>query len=378
MSEAQLPSEAAQSRENASSDATSIAGPSDPSAAASAAAAAATAAAAPSPTSSPQAPAADRPLIERLASALVSTARGVRGRWFFVGWTADGLPAASTTVEDLSESARRDLANFRGARLAPRQVPYATLIPVSYVMTGSAIDFADSAERRAEDQVAFAVVDAAGRSRDIAIGEISLLGAIAAGREPWQSHLGSTATQLAVDAVPLYTVLCTLPGLRADTGLALLFESTIPGSSNEAAFRSFVRHSIGRLLMLDESQPPSSRKGYLEVAGRIAGVPPKSGMLGSLVWMRKAGLVDFEDGWLQGMQRRGRSMKGGVIRALRGMGMVEVSDATLAEISDSRPDYDVDQLELNRMLDMADEMQNRAAAYLAPPRPPTDKQRGRR
>lgn len=328
--------------------------------------------------SAPSLPAPASPLIERLASSMVSTARGVRGRWFFVGWTADGLPAATTTVEDLSEAARRDLANFRGARLAPRQVPYATLIPVSYVMTGSAIDFADTAGQRAEDQVAFAVVDAAGQSRDIAIGEIALLGAISAGREPWQSHQSSTATQLAVDAVPLYTVLCTLPGLRADTGLALLFESTIPGSSNEPAFRSFVRHSIGRLLVLDESQPPASRKGYLEVAGRIAGVPPKSGMLGSLVWMRKAGLIDFEDGWLRGMQRRGRSMKGGVIRALRGMGMVEVSDATLAEISDSRPDYDVDQLELGRMLDMAAEMQSRAAAYLSPPPPRSSGKRGKR
>ncbi len=296
------------------------------------------------------------PLIERLAAAVVSTARGLRGRWFFVGWTRDGLPAATTTVEDLGETARRDLANFRGARLEPRKVPFATIIPVSYVMTGSAIDFADTPDRRAEDQVSYSVLDAAGARRDLAIGELSILGAIGAAREPWQSHQAAAPSMLAVDAVPLYSLFATLPGMRADTGLAMLFESTIQGSTNEPAFRSCVRHTIGRLLVLDESQPADKRKGYLHAAGRLAGVPPEGGVLGSLVWMRKAGLVDFEDSWLQRQKGRGRRIRGGLMRALRGMGMVEVSDELLDELYDSRPDYDVDQLELGRLLDLAAEM----------------------
>lgn len=324
--------------------------------------------------SEPESPA--RPLIERLASAVVSTARGLNGRWFFVGWTAEGLPAASTTVEDLSENARRDLASFRGARLEPRKVPFATLIPVSYAMTGSAIDFSDTPDRRAEDQVGFAVLDAAGARRELALGELALLGAIGAAREPWQSHQIATASSLAVDAVPLYTLFTTLPGVRADTGLALLFESTLAGGSNEPAFRSCLRNVIGRLLVLDESQTPEQRKGYLQVAGRLAGVPPGSGVLGSLVWLRKAGLIAFEDSWLQSMQGRGRRMKGGLIRALRGMGMVEISDEMLAEIADTRPDYDVDRLDLRRMLDLAAAMHEVARETLLPSPPPA--QGGRR
>ena len=111
-----------------------------------------------------------------------------------------------------------------------------------------------------------------------------------------------------------------------------------------------------RLLLLDESSPAGGRKGYLEVAGRAAGVPPQGGVLQSLVWLRNAGMVEFEDAWLQRLQSRGRQMKSGFLRALRGIGMVEVSDEMLAEIGDARPDYDVDQLDLARMLAMARDM----------------------
>jgi hypothetical protein len=195
---------------------------------------------------------------------------------------------------------------------------------------------------------------------------MAVLGSIAAAREPWQSHQTASANMLAVDAVPLFTLFTTLPGVRADTGLAMLFESTIPGSTNEPAYRSCVRNAIGRLLVLDESQPKAKRKGYLKAAGKLAGVPPEGGMLGSLVWLRKTGLVDFEDSWLQKLQGRGRSLKGGLIRALRGMGMVEVSDELLEEISDSRPDYDVDRLELERLIDLAAEMHRVAREALLP------------
>ncbi len=296
------------------------------------------------------------PPIDELAAAVISTARGVSGRWLFVGWTAGRLPAATTAIEGLSASAQHDLAAYRGARLTARKVPYATLVPVAYVVTGSAIDFADSAERRAEDQVSYSVIDAAGQRRDIAIGELSALGAIVAAREPWQARAGGSAVQLAVDAVPLYALFTNLPGVRADTGLAMLFDATLAGGTNEPAFRSFVRHTIGRLLVLDESQPPASRKGYLEVAGRLAGTPPKGGMAGSLVWMRRAGLIDFDDPWLQRFRQRGQRTRGSFIRALRGLGLVEVSDELLAELSDPRPDYDVDQLELGKLIDMAEEM----------------------
>jgi len=296
------------------------------------------------------------PVLAQIAAAVQTTARGVSGGWWYVGWTAERLPAATTALEGLSEDTRRDLDAYHGARLAPRRLPYATLSPVAHVLTGSAIDFADTPYRRAEDQVMYTVIDATGQRRDVAVGEMAVLGAIVAAREPWQSHGGAPMGEMAVNAIPFYTLFTPLPGQRADHGLAMLFEATLPGGSNAPAFHAFVRHTIGRLLVLDESQPAASRKGYLEVAGRMAGTPPKGGVAGTLVWLRRAGLVDFDDPWLQTFRRRGQQTRGVLIRALRGLGMVEVDDALLDELSDPRPDYDVDRLELDQLFAMASEM----------------------
>jgi hypothetical protein len=296
--------------------------------------------------------------IEQLCASVVSTARGVRGRSLFLGWTADGLPAASTDLSGLAEPARKSLNHYRGSGLAPRKVPYAALVPVTYLVTGPAVDFADTELRRAEDQVRYTVLDAAGARRDIAVGECGALGGIAASRVPWQATggRGGGVAAPAVSAVPLYTVFAPLPGTSADTGLAMLFEPTLRGETNEPAFRSFVRNTISRLLVLDESQQAASRKGYLEAAGRIAGTPPKSTALQSLLWLRRAGLVEFEDNWIQGLRQSRRRAEGQFIRALRAIGLVEVSDEILDELTHPRPDYDIDPLETDTLIDLADQM----------------------
>lgn len=314
------------------------------------------------PAVPPAAPA--RPLLDQLTAAVVSTARGVRGRWLFVGWTAERLPVATTALDELSPAARQELAAVRGAQPAARQVPFASLIPVAYVLTGSAIDFTDSLHSRAEDQISYTVVDAAGQRREVALGELAVLGAIVAARQPWQARRAGAVSEAAVETVPQYTLFTTLPGVRADAGVALLFDTTIPGSSNAAAFRSFVRNTIGRLLVLDESQPKATRKGYLEIAGRAAGTPPRGGFLQTLVTLRRMGLVEIEDSWLQKQKLRGQKLRGQFIRSLRAMGLVEVDEQLLAELLDPRPEYDVDQLDLEPLIDMAAEMYRHASTLL--------------
>lgn len=299
--------------------------------------------------------------VETLAAAVMSTAAGVRGRVLFVGWSPDGLPAATGRRDALSADARRALDHYRATGLDVRRVPFGLLVPATYLVTGPVIDFADTRDRLAEDQVQLSCVDAHGERRDFAIGELGILRGIVLARQPWQAYTGR-GLDIAVSTVPLYTVFAPLPDAAGGTGLALLFQPTIDGGSNEPAFRAFVRNTIGRLLVLDESQPPASRRGYLEVAGRVAGVPPKSGLLRSLVALRRLGFVDFDDGWLRSLQHRGKKMQGGLIRALRAMGMVEVSDGLLRELEDPRPDYNVDPLDTERLVDMAEEMYGAAAA----------------
>lgn len=303
------------------------------------------------------------PTIDTLAAAVVSTAPNVQGRAMYVGWTADGLPAATGRVAQLSTPARESLHAFRASGLAVRKVPFSELVPATYVMTGSAVDFADIGGRIAEDHIRYRVIDATGESRDLPIGELSALRGIVLARHPWQAP-GGGHLELAVEAVPIFSVFAALPGADERSGLALLFQPTLPGQTNEPAFRSFVRNSLGRLLVLDESQPPGRRRGYLEVAGRVAGVLPDGGMLGTLVALRRIGFVDFEDQWLQGVRARGRRLKSGFIRALRAAGMVEVDDGLLAELADPRPDYDVDRLDTEQMIDLAEEMFHAARARL--------------
>ncbi|MFN2114550.1 MAG: hypothetical protein ACK2T6_02475 [Anaerolineae bacterium] len=296
--------------------------------------------------------------IDRLGSSVVSTARGARGRSMFVGWTEDGRPIASTEIAALSEQARQALAQYNASGLAPRKIPYSVVVPLQYLVTGPAVDFADTDARPAEDQVRYTVLDATGARRDIALGERGVLGAIAASRVPWQAtgtrEAGIAAP--AVSTVPLYTVYAPLPGSTADTGVALLFEPTLRGETNEPAFRSFVRNTISRLLVLDESQPAGARKGYLEAAGRMAGTPPSSTALQTLIWLRRAGLVEFEDSWLQGLRQSRQRAKGQFIRALRAVGFVDISDEMLDELTNPRPDYDIDPLETDQLVDLAGQM----------------------
>ena len=163
----------------------------------------------------------------------------------------------------------------------------------------------------------------------------------------------------------MYTLFAPQPGFGPDTGLAMLYEPTIKGGTNEPAFRSFVRNTISRLLVLDESQPRSSRKGYLEVAGHFAGMPPEGGTAALLTWMRRVGLASFDDKWLQDLQLGRRKIEGQMVRALRALGIVEVDDRVMQDMLDPRPDYDIDPLELTQMIDMAEQMYRLARAGLS-------------
>ena len=264
--------------------------------------------------------------IQTLAAAVVSTAAPVRGRMLFVGWTEDGLPAAVPTSEGLGEEARAALAAFRSSGLAARRVDFSALVPAEYMNTGPAIDFADTPGRRAEDQVRYSVLDGQQAQRDVALGELAILDAITAARQPFQAPAPGSGGELALDTVPLYSLFAAWPGAPAGTGLAMLFRPTVEGHGNEAVFRTFVRLTLGRLLVLDESAPAGRRKGYLETAGRLAGLGPAGGFLHTLVTLRRIGFVEFSDEWLRGLQLAGRKAQGQFIRVLRAFGMVDISD----------------------------------------------------
>jgi hypothetical protein len=163
----------------------------------------------------------------------------------------------------------------------------------------------------------------------------------------------------------LYTLFMPRPGAGPEAGLAVLLRPTIPEAGNEAAFRSFVRHSLGRLLVLDESQPAPSRKGYLDAAAEHASLPPGDGVGALLVRLRELGFIEFDDAWLRAAYRRLGGARAGFLRALRVFGAVEVSDESLREIAHPRPHYDLDVLGVPALVTLAEAMYWRAHEALS-------------
>lgn len=300
--------------------------------------------------------------IQRLATAVMSVARQTAGVWLFAGWDEAGLPMATDRLADLSAQAREELTVYQNAGLRPRRVPYVSLEAFEYVLTGPAIDFSDVGPQRAEDQVRYTVLDSSGERRELVLGEMAVLGAIRDAQAPWQVPARTSLTAVADSTLNLYTLIVPAPGQPADRGLALLFRPTVAAAGNEAAFASFVRGTISRLLILDESQPPGKRKGYLEVAGRLAGRPPSGGLAATLLFLRRLGLISFSDEWFRQLRYRQQVSKAALIRLLRALGLVDLSDEALQELAHPRPDYNVEPLELDGLLALAGGMYDVVAA----------------
>jgi hypothetical protein len=139
-----------------------------------------------------------------------------------------------------------------------------------------------------------------------------------------------------------------------------MFRPTTRSSGNEAAFVSFVRQVLSRLLVLDESAPAKNRKGYLEAAARRAGLDSgdHAGLLG---WLRRIGLVDYDDDWLSQLERKETGIVVALVKALRKIGLIEVSDERMAELEDVRPVYDLDRLDAGGLVALAEAMYGAAA-----------------
>ncbi len=293
--------------------------------------------------------------VRRLAAAVASTAPKSEAPWHFVGWNAADRPVATRDPALLSNDALREFRQFRRSGLWPRQVPFAELEAVEYAFTGPAMDFSDTVGQVAEDQIQYVVLDEQGERREVHLGELGLLEATVQAAEPWQAAAQGGSAELAQSAVRYHTVILGHPDGPAQRGLAIVFRPTLSASGNEAAFHAFVRYSLSRLLVLDESQPQSARKGYLEAAANRAGLSPDD-VHGLLSWLRRVGLVDFDDAWLNSLEKRRAGAVVTAIKVLRKMGMVDVGNDRLEEMSDARPSYDLDALDTSGLVGLAEAM----------------------
>ena len=268
-----------------------------------------------------------------------------RTEYAFVGWTAGGLPAVARDSRALSAEARESVVAYQASRLNYRAVPYADLVPVEFSSAGAAVDFPDVGRTRAEDLVPLEFVGAAGTAFDVPLGELALLEAIVDAAVPWQLVPDAAQAQAAVAPRPMYTLFLPLDATRA---YAVLFRPALPGESNQATFRAFVRSMISKLLVIDESQPPRNQKGYVQAAARLT-APPPHGLLSQL--------VALDEPTRQSLASAGRQARVDLLKTLRALALVEISDAQL-EVIEHNADvyYDIGELSLEQLLKLAAQM----------------------
>lgn len=277
-----------------------------------------------------------------------------RTEYAFAGWTAGSLPAVVRDPHALSAEARESVLAYQASRLDFRTVPYAGLVPVEFGSAGAAVDFPDVGRTRAEDLVPLEVVGAAGTAFSLPLGELALLAAIVDAAVPWQLVPGAARAQAAVAPRSMYTLFLPLDATRA---YAVLFKPALPGESNEATFRAFVRSMISKLLVIDESQRPRNQKGYVQAAARLTAPPPR-GLLSQL--------VALDEPTRQSLASAGRQTRVDLLKTLRALALVEISDAQL-EVIEHNADvyYDIGELSLEQLLKLAAQMWTAAKQALA-------------
>lgn len=280
----------------------------------------------------------------------------------FVGWTKDDQPTMVTSEAQLSEQARESYTNFQISGLEIKRIPYRVLTVAEYVSTGSAIDFQDKGSKKAEDLVTYQI-KMVGSNKSVAVPELTILQAIIETSDnPWQDIGHSKIGDLAITAKSMFTLFLPTPNVGEGTALAVIFKPIIEAESNESTYKGFIRQTLGRLLILDESQEPQYQKGYVKAAAGLAGVKGKGAGEIILRSLKNLGFIDFDNEGLEGLKKAGREFKARML-GLANL-FVEVSEGRIEEARHPRPYYDIDSLGVEQLVDLSQRMLTVGKKYL--------------
>lgn len=277
--------------------------------------------------------------------------RPLQGRPVFIGWTAQGIPAITTTENELSQVAQKSYFENRKSKQQLDLLQYSNIIPVDYLKTGQPIDYQDTPQHKAEDLLSYSVLDSNGDQKSLTIGELNMLEGISNGVSIWQDLGKLDRDEIAATAKQMYTLFVE-EEKQSGEAYAFMFQPPIEGQSNEVSFKSFIRQTLGKLLVLDESQNPSNRKGYIEAAADLTdghGLS-KLGMILNFFY-------DFGDDKYD----PGNRFKAGIYNFARKIGFYEITDEQLEEMRRGLPYYDVDTMDLTTLMGVAKSMYK--AAY---------------
>lgn len=262
----------------------------------------------------------------------------------FIGWSSDNKVLASTLCSDDVErdflAAKQSGANF--PRLSTDNITC-----FEYSSLSNAIDYPGNKE----DVISIIAKDGNGNSTTINLGESTILNALewAMSEENiWNSILEAGVVDDGTgvtSALKMYTLIFQDNRVNKGVVSALLFRPLTKGQSNEGTFFRFVKSIVKQLLIIDESQASSQRKGYIQLAAQISKSSKKGG-LADLIF-------DTRDKKTAEAVTKARV---GSLKLLQTLGIAEVSQETIDSISDPLPDYNIDKLSDEDLLKLISSM----------------------
>lgn len=268
----------------------------------------------------------------------------------FIGWDEKGAPGVSRF---LSADAQKDFESAQASGASFPSFQTENIRCFEFSTLGKGIDYPGSVE----DVIPVNVRDENGELRTLNLGEGAILKgiewALFASRNEdhaWNSIIGMDLINDGSgvsSTIPIYTVMFQDSRVENGALCALLFRPIISGASNESSVFRFAKAVIKQLLVIDESQPPKGRKGYIMMAARATKGGYKTGLADVI--------LDMND---QATQEAVGKFKASGLKLLRTLGIAEVSDELIKEVSDPLPNYNVDSLDRKGLCDLASAMKD--------------------
>lgn len=292
-------------------------------------------------------------LMARISAVL----RSNRGRrLMYIGWNGDQHPMVTIDQNQLSPAARDNVNQYLGLQREPRDTQYSVISPVDYVGYQVVTDL-----KEGEDLVNYVIHDENGE-RNIAVGELNILDAIIDAGKYWEDTSLSMNVGPVEKAKTMYTVLVPQFGKYSDTGVAILFKSyTNAEGSNEDRFRGFAYDTIRGLIINDEMQVASGkrgqRKGYIEAAAKVAGVSESGGFVSYVVSLFNKEKIDLT-------VKKYRDLFANILEVGRASGYLNLTEDDIKEMRNPLPIYDLNNLETDKLIELASAMREAARAAL--------------
>jgi hypothetical protein len=208
------------------------------------------------------------PVINRLCAAVDMP--GYSGNRLFLGWTAEGVPAAVTDTSKLSKQAKESFS-ITGSISYPYQKETGSrqIVPMEFISASKPINRIDPRE---QDILVYGVKDSNNEITFWKIKELDILEAIQKGHVEWED-VNQDSVSIMDEAIQPQIMNSLFVPIKNENGErvvnAILFPPLTTGGSGETAYQSFLSQTLASLITLDKLQKPGEKRGYQEAVNYV-------------------------------------------------------------------------------------------------------------